>query len=152
MIAERVTNNVRVLEGALIRVVAYHSLARKPIDVALATTVLDGMYPPSLTTSLSAEDVQETVASYYGISVPELVSPSRAARIVWPRQVAIHVAREFTDGSLTGIGGAFGGRNHATVLHACRRVAERLAVDREAAADVTAISDQIRAGQGDRRY
>jgi chromosomal replication initiator protein len=152
VLAERVTNNVRVLEGALIRVVAYHSLTRKPIDVALATTVLDGMYPPSAATSLSAVDVQETVGAHYGLSVPELISPSRAARIAWPRQVAIYLTREFTDASLTAIGGAFGGRNHATVIHACKKVAERLRADRQAAADVTAISDQIRAGQSDRRY
>ncbi len=152
VIAERVTNNVRVLEGALIRVVAYHSLARKPIDVALATTVLDGMYPPSVATSLSAVDVQETVGAFYGLSVAELTSPSRAARVAWPRHVAMYLAREFTDASLTAIGAAFGGRNHATVLHACKKVAGRLRADQHAAADLTAISDQIRAGQGDRRY
>ncbi len=152
VIAERVTNNVRVLEGALIRIVAYHSLARKPIDVALATTVLDGMYPSSLSTSLSAADVQATVASYYELPVSDLVSSSREARIAWPRQVAIYLTREFTDGSLTRIGAAFGGRSHATVLHAFTRVAQRLSADQPAATDVTAISDQIRTGQGDRRY
>ncbi len=152
VIAERVTNNVRVLEGALIRIVAYHSLARRPIDVALATTVLDGMYPPSLTTSLSAADVQSTVASYYGLSVSDLVSANRSARIAWPRQVAVYLTREFTDGSLTRIGAAFGGRSHATVLHGVKRVAERLSANPQAAAEVTAISDQIRTGQADRRY
>jgi chromosomal replication initiator protein len=152
VIAERVTNNVRVLEGALIRIVAYHSLARRPIDVALATTVLDGMYPPSVTTSLSAADVQSTVASYYELSVSELVSSNRSARIAWPRQVAIYLTREFTDGSLTTIGTAFGGRSHATVFHAVKRVAKRLSANPQAAAEVTAISDQIRTMQADRRY
>jgi chromosomal replication initiator protein len=152
VIAERVTNNIRVLEGALIRIVAYHSLARRPIDVALATTVLDGMYPPSVSTSLSAADVQATVASYYELPVSELISANRAARIAWPRQVAIYLTREFTDGSLTRIGTAFGGRSHATVLHAVKRVAQRLSVDQQAATEVTAISDHIRTGQGDRRY
>ncbi|MDQ6817962.1 MAG: chromosomal replication initiator protein DnaA [Actinomycetota bacterium] len=152
VIAERVTDNVRVLEGALIRVVAYHSLARRPIDVELATTVLDGMYPPSVSTSLSAADVKGTVASYFELSVSELVSSSRAARVMWPRQVAIYLTREFTDRSLVAIGRAFGDRNHATVLHACKRVADRLSANQHAAAEVTAISDQIRAGQGDRRY
>ena len=125
LIAERVTDNIRALEGALIRIVAHHSLTARPIDVALATEVLDGMYPRPHSASLSITDIQASVAGYYQLSVPELVSSSRAARISWPRQVAIHLTRELTNHSLHTIGDAFG-RNHATVLHACKRVSERM--------------------------
>jgi chromosomal replication initiator protein len=149
LIAERVTDNVRLLEGTLIRLVAYHSLNRRPIDVELAEAVLgpSSAHPPQAT---SIADIQATVAGHFELSVSELISPSRAARIAWPRQVAIHLARQLTDRSLNDIGSAFGGRNHATVLHACRRVAERLATDQQANNDVEEISKAIVTKQGDR--
>jgi chromosomal replication initiator protein len=126
LIAERVTSNVRALEGALIRVVASHSLTGRAIDVALATSVLDQMYPHLRASSPTVRNIQSVVASHYGISVAELISSDRATRIAWPRHVAIHLARELTSDSLPAIGKAFGGRNHATVLHACKRVSQRL--------------------------
>jgi chromosomal replication initiator protein len=152
LIAERVTNNVRLLEGALIRIVAYHSLTGRPIDLELATTVLDGMYPASAATSLGVADVQRAVSAHFELSGGELVSASRAAKVAWPRQIAIQLTREFTDASLTAIGQAFGGRNHATVLYACKKVAERIHNDPQAASDVEAISHRIRDQQADRRY
>src|SRR5205823_1477273 len=115
-IAERVTDNVRALEGALIRVVAYHSLTGQPIDVELALTVLDAMYPQRPPRQASIAQIQAAVASWYGLAVSELVSSTRAARVSWPRQLAIYLAREVTGTSLHTIGDAFGGRNHATVL------------------------------------
>jgi chromosomal replication initiator protein len=148
-VAERVTDNIRSLEGALIRIVAHHSLTRRPLDLALANHVLDGIYPRSTSTALSIADIQAVVARYYDVSVPELVSASRAARIAWPRQVAIHLARELTDSSLQSIGNAFD-RNHATVLHACRRVSERLTESTDAAKDVRALADVISATNADR--
>src|SRR5205807_3784567 len=83
-IAERVTDNVRALEGALIRVVAYHSLTGRPIDLDLATTVLDTMYPQPSTHALSIGAIQSAVATHYDVAVSEMVSASRAARIAWP--------------------------------------------------------------------
>ncbi len=151
LIAERVTDNIRALEGALIRIVAHHSLTARPIDVALATEVLDGMYPRPHSASLSITDIQASVAGYYQLSVPELVSASRAARIAWPRQVAIHLTRELTDHSLHTIGDAFG-RNHATVLHACKRVSERIVENSEAANDIRELTGMIAANRADRDY
>ena len=121
-IAERVTDNIRALEGALIRVVAYHSLTGQPIDLELTRTVLDAMYPRATARRASITEIQAAVASRYGLAVSDLLSSSRTARIVWPRQLAIYLSREFTGTSLQTIGEAFGGRNHATVLHACKRV------------------------------
>jgi chromosomal replication initiator protein len=149
LIAERVTDNVRLLEGTLIRLVAYHSLNRRPIDVELAETVL-GKAAPNSTEATSIAQIQAIVAGHFELSVSELISSSRAVRIAWPRQVAIHLARALTDSSLNDIGKAFGGRNHATVLHACRRVNERLNNDQQAQHDVDNIAGAIRSKQGDR--
>jgi chromosomal replication initiator protein len=150
LIADRITSNVRALEGALIRVVAYHSLTQQPIDAALTATVLDSMYPKPRSRSASIDEIQASVAAHHRLSVEELVSASRAARIAWARQLAIHLTRELTDASLHTIGEAFGGRNHATVLHACKRVSQRIAEDRDAAKDLTELTSLITKQQADR--
>jgi chromosomal replication initiator protein len=149
-IADRVTDNVRALEGALIRVVAYHSLTSRPIDLDLAATVLDAMYPQLGPRSLPIGQIQAIVASHYNLPVSELVSASRAARVAWPRQIAIYLTRELTSTSLQAIGEAFGGRNHATVLHACKRVSDRLAEDQHAGAELEQLKTTI-ANNGDDR-
>jgi chromosomal replication initiator protein len=155
LIAERVTDNVRALEGALIRIVAHHSLTGRPIDLELARRVLDQIHPaPAGATGggpLTLEQIQSTTASFYELSTNELLSDSRAARIAWPRQVALHLARELTNASLNEIGAGFG-RNHATVLHACKRVSERVTHDQQAADEVRHLADAIRGKQPDRTY
>ena len=149
-IAERVTDNVRSLEGALIRVVAYHSLTSRPVDLSLAAAVLDTMYPRSLSAPLSIGQIQTIVAGHYDLAVSDLISASRVARIAWPRQVAIFLARELTGTPLQTIGEAFGGRNHATVLHACKRVADRLAGDLQAGAELDELRTAISSRKDDR--
>jgi chromosomal replication initiator protein len=151
LIAERIVDNVRALEGALIRVVAYHSLTNQPIDLGLTTRVLDTLYPQPVSKGRSASSrIQDAVASFYGVSIPELVSPTREARVAWPRQVAIYLIRELTADPLQTIGQAFGGRNHATVLHACKRVAERAYTDRQIRADLEQLKRNVLAGKDDR--
>jgi chromosomal replication initiator protein len=150
LIAERVTTHVRALEGALIRVVAYHSLTRRAIDQTLAATVLDTMYPDSRRHSVSIAGIQRAVATYFNVTVEELLSSHRAARIAWPRQVAMHLARDLTHASLPAIGDAFGGRNHATVHYACRRVSERLQTDDDASAAIRELVKSICQPQDDR--
>jgi chromosomal replication initiator protein len=150
LIADRVTNNVRQLEGALIRVVAYHSLTRRRLTLELARTVLDTMYPDTRSQPLSIEDVQAAVAARYGITVAELTSASRTARIAWPRHIALHLSRELTSASLQDIGRAFGGRNHATVLHACKRVANAVASDQQAHDEVSELGRKLQSHDPDR--
>jgi chromosomal replication initiator protein len=150
LIAERVTNNIRALEGALIRVVAYHSLTQRPIDGPLAKEVLDAMYPSRGSKNPSIADIQETVAAHFELSVTQLNSPSRTSRVSWPRQLAIHLARDMTDASLPVIGQAFGGRTHATVMHACKRVSERLKQDPQAVEEVDALTRLLSDGHADR--
>jgi len=150
LIADRVTDNIRALEGALIRVVAYHSLTQRPIDLELATEVMDSMYPPGDTRAPSIEDVQAVVATACGLSIAEMISSSKTARVAWPRQIAIQLARELTGASLQTIGGAFGGRNHGTVLHACKRVSDRLSSEPHLADELASLAAAIRQRQADR--
>jgi chromosomal replication initiator protein len=147
LIAGRVTENVRGLEAALIRVVAYASLTDAPIDRDLADKVLTDLYgraarraaagPPSV------QRIQELVAEAFGITREELLSASRAARVTWPRQVAMYLAREHTRETLPAIGASFGGRDHSTVLHACKRAADRLGTDPDAYETVRALTERL---------
>jgi chromosomal replication initiator protein len=132
-LAERVTTNVRALQGALIRVVAFHSLTGRPIDRPLVTHVLDGLYPHAVAAGpRTVEEIQAATCERLGISPEALNSPDRSAQVAWARHVAMYLSRELTDATLPVIGRAFGGRNHTTVLHACRRTSERIARDAEA--------------------
>jgi chromosomal replication initiator protein len=150
LIAERVTDNIRLLEGVLIRVVAYHSLTQRPIDAPLAIEVLDAMYPSRRSGPPSIDEVQRAVAAHFNLSVEELTSSSRVSSVAWPRQLAIHLAREMTQASLPTIGKAFGGRNHTTVMHACKRVSERLKTDRQAVHIVDELITVVSRARDDR--
>jgi chromosomal replication initiator protein len=151
LIADRVADNIRALEGALIRVVAFHSLTQRPIDRALAKEVLDAMYPSRRGSGPpSIAQVQAVVAAHFRLSVDELNSSSRVSAVSWPRQVAIHLARDLTGASLPTIGKAFGGRNHATVLHACKRVSERLKNDQQVVDEIATLSAIVTSSQADR--
>jgi chromosomal replication initiator protein len=150
LVADRVPENVRALEGALIRVVAFASLTGRPVTSALAAQVLDELYPPTLqagATSPTVEAIQDATAEAFGLTREELLSSSRAARLAWPRQVAMYLAREHTGETLPAIGARFGGRNHTTVMHACRRTAERLAADPEALEIVRRLTERLTPGR-----
>jgi chromosomal replication initiator protein len=144
VIAERITDNIRVLEGALIRVVAFASLTGRPLDAPLAHEVLDGLYRQQKAVRRSIEDVQHATCKAFEISHDELLSQARAQRLTWPRQVAMYLARELTDQTLPAIGRAFGGRDHTTVIHACKRTAERIASDPDAHRIVRDLTEQLR--------
>jgi chromosomal replication initiator protein len=135
VIAERIDTNVRALEGALIRVVAFSSLTGRPLTGALAGEVLDGLYPRTKTTPQprprSIGEIQAVVGEHFGLSTDELLSSARTQRVAWPRQLAMYLARELTGESLPAIGREFGGRDHTTVLHAWRRTTARMASDEE---------------------
>ena len=134
LIAERVTDNVRALEGALVRIVAFGSLTGRPLSAELAAEVLQGLYPDlqRRAGALTVIEIQQRTAEAFGIPVDALVAAGRAVAVAWPRQIAMYLARELTPMSLPAIGHAFGGRSHTTVLHACRRTTERIAEDAHA--------------------
>jgi chromosomal replication initiator protein len=144
VIAERVALNVRALEGALIRVVAFASLTGRPLTATLAREVMDNLYPEAPAPARSVADIRLAACEHFGVSPDELVSPSRAARIMWARQVAMFLARELTEESLPAIGREFGGRDHSTVLHACRRASQRIAADSQAREAVEALRALLR--------
>jgi chromosomal replication initiator protein len=147
-IAERIDANIRALEGALIRVVAYASLTGRTVTPDLAEEVLAGLYPEARRKRVwSVREIQEETCEAFGVSLEQLLSSSRSAPIAWPRQVAMYLARELTDQTLPAIGRAFGGRNHTTVMHACRRTAERMAADREAYDAVKRLTDRLGGGE-----
>ena len=122
-IAQRLRSNVRELEGALKRVTAQAEFKGKPIDIPLIKDSLKDLL--SLQDRLvSIDNIQKTVAEYYKIKVSDLHSKRRSRSVARPRQVAMALAKELTSHSLPEIGDAFGGRDHTTVLHACRKIEE----------------------------
>ncbi len=145
LLAARAPDSIRMLEGALIRVVAFASLTGRPLTTELAEQVLADLYPvrASERPALTVETIQEITAEAFGLSREELLSTSRAARLAWPRQVAMYLAREHTGETLPAIGARFAGRNHTTVLHACRRTAQRMAADPEAFDFVRRLTEQL---------
>ncbi len=122
-VAKRIRSNVRELEGALRRVVATANFTGRPITLEFAKDALRDLL--ALQEKLvTVENIQKTVAEYYKIRIADLLSKRRNRSIARPRQVAMALAKELTNHSLPEIGDAFGGRDHTTVLHACRRVKE----------------------------
>jgi chromosomal replication initiator protein len=120
-IAKRIRSNVRELEGALRRVMANSRFTGRPINLEFAKEALRDLL--ALQERLvSIENIQKTVADYYKLRVANLLSKKRSRSIARPRQVAMALAKELTSHSLPEIGDAFGGRDHTTVLHACRRI------------------------------
>ncbi|HET6508815.1 MAG TPA: chromosomal replication initiator protein DnaA [Baekduia sp.] len=147
LIAERVTDNVRGLEAALIRVVAYASLTGRAIDRALADDVLTQLYGRAAARAAAGpptvERIQELVAETFDVTREELLGAGRTARVAWPRQVAMYLAREHTHETLPAIGRHFGGRDHSTVLHACKRAADRIGTDPDAFDAVASITARL---------
>jgi chromosomal replication initiator protein len=129
-IAGRVSTNIRELEGALTRVVAFSSLTGRLMTVDLAQDVLRDVFPQGAAADVSIERIQETVTDRFGISLDELCSEKRSQNIVYPRQVAMYLSRELTDSSLPRIGRHFGGRDHTTVIHATTKIARLIREDR----------------------
>jgi len=122
-IAKRIRSNVRELEGALRRVIANSRFTERPISLDFAKEALRDLL--ALQARLvSIENIQKTVAEYFKIRVADLLSRRRSRSIARPRQIAMALSKELTNHSLPEIGDAFGGRDHTTVLHGCRRIAE----------------------------
>jgi chromosomal replication initiator protein len=121
-IASRIQSNIRELEGALIRVTAFASLNRQTIDMTLTETVLKDLVGELDAPEITASTIMGITAEYFGVSVDELVGPSRSRALVHARQIAMYLCRELTDLSLPRIGEKFGDRDHTTVMHAERKI------------------------------
>lgn len=143
-IAQRIQSNIRELEGALVRVVAYAKLTRAPMTVELATEVLRELLPSSSERPVTIPMIQKAVVEHFGLRLEEMRAKRRTKGIAFPRQVAMYLARELTDASLPRIGEEFGGRDHTTVMHACERVKSALSKDAFFAASIKKLIDSLR--------
>ena len=130
-IAGRISSNIRELEGALTRVVAFSSLTGRPMTEDLAQDVLKDVFPQGEVQQVTIERIQELVSDRFGVTLDELCGEKRSQNIVFPRQVAMYLSRELTDASLPKIGRQFGGRDHTTVIHATTKIAGKIREDRD---------------------
>jgi chromosomal replication initiator protein len=140
-IAKQVQSNVRELEGALIRLVATSELNQRQITVSLARDALSDLMGKRA--NITPSQVVETVAKFYNISVPEIVSAGRNKELVHPRQIAMFLIRQETDASLPEIGNLLGGRDHTTVMHGVDRIKERLESEDQLRRTVMSLREQL---------
>jgi chromosomal replication initiator protein len=146
-IASRVSSNIRELEGALTRVVAFSSLTGRPMTVELAQDVLRDVFPQGEAAEVSIKRIQDLVAERFELTHDELCGEKRSQNIVYPRQVAMYLSRELTDSSLPKIGKEFGGRDHTTVIHATSKISRLIREDRSVynlVQELTARVKQVR--------
>jgi chromosomal replication initiator protein len=147
-IASRISRNIRELEGALIRVTAFASLNRQPVDLGLTEIVLKDLIPGGEDSSpeITATAIMAATADYFGLTVDDLCGSSRSRVLVTARQIAMYLCRELTDLSLPKIGAQFGGRDHTTVMHADRKIRALMAERRSIYNQVTELTNRIKNG------
>ncbi len=147
-IASRISRNIRELEGALIRVTAFASLNRQPVDLGLTEIVLKDLIPggQDSTPEISATAIMAATADYFGLTVEDLCGSSRGRQLVTARQIAMYLCRELTDLSLPKIGAQFGNRDHTTVMHADRKIRALMAERRSIYNQVTELTNRIKNG------
>lgn len=143
-IANHINTNIRELEGALIRVIAYSSLVNEDITTHLAAQALKDIIPSGRPRSITIHDIQQTVGDYFGVKIEDFKARKRTKAIAFPRQVAMYLSRELTDFSLPKIGEAFGGRDHTTVIHAHEKISKLIEQDQELYKVIDNLSDKIK--------
>ncbi|MET7748098.1 chromosomal replication initiator protein DnaA [Micromonospora sp. NPDC005367] len=143
-IASRVSNSIRELEGALIRVTAFASLTRSTVELSLAEEVLRDFMPDGAGPEINADQIMASTADYFGVSLEDLRGHSRSRVLVNARQVAMYLCRELTDLSLPRIGQAFGGRDHTTVMHADRKIRQQMAERRSLYNQIAELTNRIK--------
>jgi chromosomal replication initiator protein len=127
-IATRVKTNIRELEGCLIKLGAHASLTNLPIDLEMAKRVLKDLISDE-EKPITVEIIQKVVCEHFGVKVQDLKAKKRTKEVASARQIAMYLSKRFTNLSLTEIGNAFGGKDHATVIYACKQIEERKAKD-----------------------
>jgi chromosomal replication initiator protein len=128
-IANYIDSNIRELEGALIRVVAFATINNRPLNMETAGEALKDILPPPQPKKITIECIQKEVCKYYGLNMMELLSGKRNKQIVYPRQIAMFLCRKMTDASFPLIGDQFGGRDHTTVMHGVEKIEKEAAAD-----------------------
>ncbi|GFZ79077.1 chromosomal replication initiator protein DnaA [Compostibacillus humi] len=143
-IANQIDTNIRELEGALIRVVAYSSLVNKDIDAALAAEALKDIVPSNKPKTITIRNIQEVVGQKYNLRLEDFAAKKRTKSIAFPRQIAMYLSRELTDYSLPKIGDEFGGRDHTTVIHAHEKIAKLIKKDAQLERDIEEIIKKLK--------
>jgi chromosomal replication initiator protein len=143
-LAARIRANIRRLEGALVRVASFASLTGKKVSVEIVEGLLRDVLNEEGRNTITIETIQKKVAEHYDLRVADMTSRRRPEHIAFPRQVAMFLSRNLTDSSLSAIGEAFGGRDHGTVLHACRQIKDRMEVDANVRKAVNYLEDQLK--------
>ena len=128
-LAQRIRTNIRRLEGALVRVTSFAALTGKKLSLEVVEGLLREILHEEGRFTISIDIIQKKVAEHFDIRLADMTSKRRPENIAFPRQIAMYLARQMTESSLNTIGEAFGGRDHGTVLHACRLVKDRMTVD-----------------------
>ena len=142
-IAQNITKNIRRLEGALIKVASYTALTSKPMDVATAERLLHDVLMEQAQTILTIETIQKRVADHFQIRHSDMTSKRRPNNIAIPRQIAMYLSRVLTKHSLQEIGDNFGGRDHGTVIHACKAVDNMCEQDASTRSSVEFLKNQL---------
>lgn len=143
-IANQIDSNIRELEGALIRVVAYSSLINRDINVDLAAEALKDIIPSSKPKVITIHDIQRAVGQHYNVKLEDFKAKKRTKSIAFPRQVAMYLSREMTDFSLPKIGYEFGGRDHTTVIHAHEKISKLLQTDQDLQQHIKEIKNLLK--------
>ncbi len=143
-IANQIDTNIRELEGALIRVVAYSSLINRDINASLAAEALKDIIPSSKPRVITIQAIQEMVGEKYNVKIEDFPAKKRTKTIAFPRQIAMYLSREMTDYSLPKIGEEFGGRDHTTVIHAHEKITNMLAQDQQLHKELEELQEQLK--------
>ncbi|SDH56438.1 chromosomal replication initiator protein, partial [Lentzea fradiae] len=143
-IASRIERNIRELEGALIRVTAFASLNRQPVDIQLAEIVLRDLIPDSHAPEITAPTIMAVTAEFFGVSIDDLCGPGKTKALAQARQISMYLCRELTDLSLPKIGQTFGGRDHTTVMHADKKIRKEMAERRRIYDQVQELTSRIK--------
>lgn len=143
-IANQIDTNIRELEGALIRVVAYSSLVNQDIDAALAADALKDIIPSNKPRTITIHGIQETVGEKYHVKLEDFIAKKRTKSIAFPRQIAMYLSRELTDFSLPKIGEEFGGRDHTTVIHAHEKISKLMENDTLLHKEIEELKEQLK--------
>ncbi len=142
-LADRIRNNVRRLEGALMRVASYKSLSDREITREVIENLLRDIFQEQARRAVTIEQIQRKVAEHFDVRLADMTSKRRPANIAFPRQVAMFLSRELTNSSLSDIGDAFGGKDHGTVIHACKLVKRRIEEDEQTRHVVRLLDSQL---------
>ena len=143
-IANHYSSNIRVLEGALNRVVAFSQMKEEPITLALTKEALKNFVTENRTKEITVELILQTTAKYFNIEPESLISQKRTAQITYPRQIAMYLCRELTNATFEKIGEEFGKRHYSTVMHAAQEIANRIESDNATQKRVKEITEAIK--------